>query len=207
MDVKDRRRRRPLGIASAVKAFVAALTVAAAQAGALSADEARRIEAGEVIVTSIAVPGHSLPRTKVDALIQAPPQAVWAIVQDCANYSRTMPRVLVSEELERNGERVHCRSTIDMPFPFGDLVADTDGLHTAFPDGSYKREWKHRSGDFKTNEGSWTVRPHAAGAATFVTYDALMEPNVPLPNWILEWAQTSELPSMIEGLRKQVTTR
>ncbi|MGH7896780.1 MAG: hypothetical protein ACREQQ_02445 [Candidatus Binatia bacterium] len=62
----------------------------------------------------------------------------------------------------------------------GDRLQDqTDAVHTVVPGQSYQREWHHRGGDFKGNEGSWTLVPAAGGTATLATYTALAEPNDP----------------------------
>ena len=193
-----------IAVLAAAIATLAATSVRAQETE--SAEERmQRLDAGEILVTATEVPGRTNPRVHAVAVIQAPPERVWAIVQDCGNYSRTMPRVLDSSEVERDGGNVRCRQTIDMPFPFSDLPLETQSVHTVVPGVSYRREWKLREGEFEVNEGSWTLVPHAGGASTLATYDALMEPKVPLPAWIVNSAAKITLPSMIEGLRKQVT--
>ena len=187
-------------------ALIAALAAAEASAAepALSPDDLRRVEAREIVVTTEPVPGHKLPRTRMVGLIQAPPEKVWAIIQDCNRYAQTMPRTLESHELERNGDRVHCKAKVDMPFPLGDLVSDTEAVHTIEPGVRYERRWTLRGGDFDANEGSWTLEPRDGGAATLVRYQSLFVPKVSIPAWIQKWATTVTMPGMLEGLRKQV---
>ncbi len=209
MGGKDRRRRGPLArvLSAGVAAFVVAiLPGVVAGEPAPSPEELSRLESGEIVLRSRDVAGASLPHVTGIALIEAPPAKLWAIVSDCARFKETMPRTLESQELERNGDHIRCRVLVDMPFPFSDLTAETEAVHTISPDGSFKRAWTHRGGDFRANQGSWTLVPIRSGAATLATYEALMEPNVPIPNWILRQAQQVTLPSMLEGLRKQAVT-
>ncbi|MGH7805430.1 MAG: SRPBCC family protein, partial [Candidatus Binatia bacterium] len=185
-----------------IAALALATAIARAEEPALSADELRRLAAREILTRSEDVPGHKIPRMHAAGVIQAPPEKVWAIIQDCNRYEETMPRTLESDELERDGNRVHCKAKIDMPFPFADLVSETNAVHTIEPGVRWRRQWTHRGGDFDANEGSWTLEPRDGGAATLARYQALFEPKVSLPNWVLSWAQNVTLPKLIEGLRE-----
>ena len=181
--------------------FLAALV---APAIALEADEARRLEAGELGVMRHEVPGRSVPRVEARALVQAPPEKVWPIIADVAHYKDWMPRVLESEVVSREGDEIVSRLVLDMPFPFGDLTSLTTVVHTVEPGRLYKRVWRLRGGDFLENAGSWTLEPHAEGRATRITYEILSEPNVPLPSFILESAQRTSLPELFTRLRDRV---
>ena len=188
---------------AALLPLVLASTSARAADDALSPEDVRRLEAREIIVTTEDVPGHKLPRTRMVGLIQAPPEKVWAIIQDCNRYAQTMPRTLESHELERQGDRVRCKAKVDMPFPFGDLVSDTEAVQTVERGVRYQRKWTLRGGDFEANEGIWTLEPRDGGAATLVRYQSLFVPKVAIPAWIQNWATTVTMPGMLEGLRKQ----
>lgn len=168
-------------------------------------DEIRRLEAGEVLISTEDVPGRSLPRLKGTGLVKASPEKVWAIVADCANYKRTMPRTIESQELAREGDRVRCRLTFDMPFPLSDLWVETESVNTVVEPGlRYRRAWSLRDGDFRENTGSWTLEPNGGGKFTVVTYEALSEPNVPLPRFVVKMLQEITLPDMFAGLRQRL---
>jgi uncharacterized protein YndB with AHSA1/START domain len=180
------------------------LTAIVAMAHAQDADEERRLESGEVLVTTEEVAGRSVPRVRARALVQAPPEKVWSIIADVARYKDWMPRILESEELSREGDEIVVRLRFDMPFPFGDLSSVTAAVYTVEPGRLYKRTWRLRGGDFLENTGSWTLEPHGDGRATHVTYEILSEPNVPLPSFILESAQRTTLPELFTRLRARV---
>ena len=171
---------------------------------ALSTEETRRLEAGEILTSSREVAGYSVPQMKAIGLVKAPPEKVWAVIRECGNYKNTMPRTLESKELARAGNQVRCRVTLDMPFPFQDIWVETESIETVDPGRRYHRAWKLRDGDFRSNTGSWTLEAHGGGASTLVTYEILSEPNIALPQWILKAAQELTLPDLIEGLREQL---
>ncbi len=168
------------------------------------ADAIRRLEAGEVLISTEDVPGRSLPRVKGTGLIKAPPEKVWALVADCANYKHTMPRTIESQELGREGGRVRCRLELDMPFPLSDLWVETESVNTALPGRRYRRAWSLRGGDFRENTGSWTLEPYDGGKLTVVTYEALSEPKVPLPRLVVKRMQEITLPDVFAGLRQRL---
>jgi len=178
------------------------LPVAARAGGEFSGEELRRLEAGEILTWTRPVAGRSVPWMKASGLVDAPPEAVWEIIDDCARYKDTMPHTVESEELERHGGHVLCRATGDMPFPFSDLVTETDAVHTIEPGKLYRREWKQRSGDFAVNEGRWTLEPWRDGSCTLATYEALTQPKIALPDVILRFGTRTALPEMIAALRK-----
>jgi hypothetical protein len=182
---------------------------AAAHAGdaELSAEERQRLEAGEILTWTAPVAGRSVPSTKAVGVVDAPPAAVWPIIDECARYEDTMPSTLDSEELERQGDHVRCRGVGDLPFPFSDLPTETDAIHTVEPGKLYRREWKQRSGDFNANEGRWTLVPWGDGSKTLATYEAMTEPKMAMPDFILRWATESVLPEMIATLREHAKAR
>ena len=75
-----------------------------------------RLDRGEVLIATEPVAGSALPRVCVDAVIEAPPERVWPLIDNTNGYTSTMPAVKRVEELSRqaegDGERVLVRLTI-----------------------------------------------------------------------------------------------
>lgn len=166
-------------------------------------DRAARLERGDIIVTATPVEGSDVPMAMVEALIEAPPEDIWAVVSDCGRYQKTMPRIAKSELLKREGNVVHCRVTADMPFPFGDLTSTTRGVETVVPGQRWAREWDLVKGDYVTNRGSWELTPWKADAKrTHVRYRIQAEPKLALPQSLINAAQKNALPDVIERLRE-----
>ncbi len=164
-----------------------------------------RLATGEVIVSSKAVPGSDAPVVTAMAVIDAAPQAVWALISKCADYKRTMVRTLASKEIWRKGNKIRCRVTVDLPFPLSDLTATTDAVHTVKKGKKWERKWALVEGDYKRNTGSWTLAPfNGAATRTLVIYRVHAEPKVAIPAGIRRAAQRKSLPNLIEHLRKQL---
>jgi len=159
---------------------------------------------GDILVETVPVPGSNIPRAVLHAVIEAPPARIWAVVSDCSNYKKNMPRIAESQQLKREGDDVTCRIVADMPFPLSNTTNISRAHHTV-ADGVYKREWKMVEGDYKSNEGSWVVAPlDPAGTRSLVVYTIHIVPTTPVPGFMMAMGTKQTLPGMIHGLRKQM---
>lgn len=179
-----------------------ALLVVGLSAPAVAQDA--RLDKGEIIVSTTPVSGSDIPKVVVKGVIEAPPEKVWRIVENCQNYHRTMPRVEKSEKVKVEGNEVTCRVEIDLPFPLSNLTATTLGIHTEKPD-RYLRKWSLIEGDYKFNTGSWDLTWFKGDPnRTMVVYTVHAEPKNVVPDWMRERAQKSSMPGVIERLREEV---
>jgi ribosome-associated toxin RatA of RatAB toxin-antitoxin module len=175
---------------------------------AAAASVKERLSQGEIIVKSQSVPGSDTPKLTVTAVIESAPQAVWHIVDRCADYKKTMIRTVESEELSRKGTKVRCRVTVDLPFPLSDITAITEATHTVVPDKKYMRVWQLEKGDYHRNSGSWTLVPFdKTGLRTLVVYRVHAEPKIPIPSSIQKLGQKRSLPRLMENLREQLAKK
>ena len=127
------------------------------------------------MITTQKIEGSSMPAATVRAIIDAPPDEVWPILIDCANYKNSMPRIVDSEAVSKTGDArkgvTQCKVTADMPFPISDLVSTTEAIHHV--EGThYERTWSLLKGDYKSVTGSWVLDP--IGGVAFVD-EALAE--------------------------------
>ena len=60
-------------------------------------------------------------------------------------------------------------------------------------------------GDLKSLAGTWRLQPIRDGRATRLSYDARIDPGVPLPDFLVQGAIESELRDTLAGLRREVT--
>jgi ribosome-associated toxin RatA of RatAB toxin-antitoxin module len=170
-------------------------------ADALGADRwERALSRGEVLVESKAAV------VVVKAVVEAAPERVWALVSRCGRYPRTMERIKAARELSRKADRVVCRVTVDMPFPYSDLTATTRAVHSEDrAHQRFSRRWDQIEGDYKVNRGSWELSPfNGDKRRTLVIYRAEAVPRAWVPDWIRTTAQRRSLPRMIERIRRLV---
>ena len=62
-------------------------------------------------------------------------------------------------------------------------------------------------GDLKKLQGSWRLVPRNGGAATDVTYNADVDPGVPLPGALLRSAIQSDVADVLSALQRESETR
>lgn len=169
---------------------------AAAQAPQFSPAEKTRLERGEILVKSAEAQGDGIAG-RAAAVVRAAPDEVWTIVNDCARFKAFMPRTVDSQVLA-GGK--HCKVEISMPFPFSNLWSETKVEHVYLDGGGRRRAWTLVRGTYKKVEGSWTVWPWGEGH-TLLLYVIEADPDVPVPNAILQSAQASSLPDMYQAVR------
>jgi hypothetical protein len=169
-------------------------------------DVDKRLAAGEVFVSTEAVPGSEVPRIKMKAVIDAPPEQVWAIIDDCGNYEKTMPNIAASKELarDRDAGTVVCRTTASLPFPLPNLTGETMGTISVEPGVRYSRSWRFLRGDYNTNTGGWVLTPFKGDPKrTYAEYQLHTDPKIHIPQTFIISATKSKFPGIIHRLREE----
>lgn len=186
-------------------ASVIVLSILLMASGARADDERRALlNRKEILVETRDIEGASLPEATVTAVLDAPPEKVWAIVEKCADYAKTMPRIKESRELSRDGDAIRCAVKFGSPWPLKDLEAVTLATHEVKP-GRWSRSWTLEAGDYDRNEGSWTLTPFdEEGTRTLAVYRIVSEPHISVPDSVKKMAIRRGLPDLIKTLRKQV---
>ncbi len=170
----------------------------------VSAQDAR-LAKGEVIIKTTEVKGEDIPKVIATAVINAPMEKVWSLIEKCENYEKTMMNVKLAQELSRKGNKIRCKTIIDLPWPLSDLTAITDAVHVIKPGEVYTRSWKLVSGDFDFNDGSWTLKSFKGDPnKTLIVYRVHVKPHTSIPDSVKSAAQKSTLPDLFEHLRKQL---
>ena len=171
--------------------------------GKAPAEDVRRtrLDRGDVLLEKHSLPDSDIPEVTVTAVIDSPPERVWPIIDHCGNYMHTMLHIAISKELTRVGPIVRCESTVSLAWPLPDLHAITRAVHTPGPD-KWVRAWKMETGDYKVNEGSWTLTVWAPGK-TLAEYRMHSEPNVSIPGFVQDIVANSVMPDLMNKLRAE----
>ena len=184
-----------------------ALALLLAAAGASAADAPDEIKTWTEPETSGA------PTYIAEGIVAATPAQVWSLVSKCADYTKNMPSISASQELSRSGDESSqwsavCEVTADAPFPFSDLTSVSRATMTVdAKSGGYTRTWTLLRGDYEVNDGSWSLVPVDGGAKTRVTYRIHVKPKLPLPDSLIQSAQGTRLPQVIQLLRDRTAQR
>jgi ribosome-associated toxin RatA of RatAB toxin-antitoxin module len=173
----------------------------------VAAVAARAVEAPGEIKTWTEPETAGAPTYVAEGVVAASPAQVWALVSRCADYVKNMPSIAASKELSRSGDESSqftavCEVTADVPFPFSDLTSVSRATMTVdAKSGGYQRSWTLIRGDYDVNDGSWSLVPLDGGAKTKVTYRIHVKPKTSLPDSVIQAAQASRLPEVIQYLR------
>lgn len=190
-------------------ALLAALLAGAAHAGPpkLSADDLSELRDGDVVVRDRKPTNDEGFAAQAIGLVNFPPEKVWPVITDCANYHKFMPRTAKSEVRGETDGGHLCFVEIEMPALFDNLWSLVDAKNTANPDGSYRRHWIFKKGTYRRNIGSWELFPQEGGAKTLLVYTIDVNPDVSLPDWVLSMAQSGTLPDLFEAIGDEVKRR
>ncbi len=156
------------------------------------------LPAGEVTIASKAMPNTGIPQLLLHTVLAAPPAKIWAVVDDCAGYRRTMPRIKEARELSRTPTAILCEMTVDMPFPFDDLVSVTESVPTLQP-GRWYRAFRQLRGDYLKNEGYWLLTP-CGTESTLVEYQLHAVLPGAIPDVLVRRGQPNALRDMVRRI-------
>jgi len=147
--------------------------------------------------------------------VNAPPDAVFAVVTDVEAHPRFMPFIKESRIIQRLGPNdVLVYQVISPP-----LVSNRDAvLHVVTTPGSsptsiWRSSWTavpdalpERSGHVRLRiaEGTWLLEPLDGGTRTHVTYTALTNVGGSIPSWMSNSSSLSVLKTMYDAIRRRV---
>jgi uncharacterized protein YndB with AHSA1/START domain len=165
-----------------------------------------QLEAGEVLVEMVEIPGSDLREGVVRRVLDAPPERVFRAVRDPAHYAEFMPFVTASRATGRPGE---WELSLDLPWPSPDerfRITVTDSIG-AGPRGEplWRSSWRlvPGSGDVVENGGDWTLAAFTPGR-TLVTLRMRNDAGPPVPLGLQERGTRESLPWVLDGLRQHV---
>jgi ribosome-associated toxin RatA of RatAB toxin-antitoxin module len=165
----------------------------------LSPHEERRLQRGEVIV-HVEQTGDRIKRTLVTGLIDAPPAAVYPIYTDFESYPELFKSARSSEILKRDGNVLTCKVVMDFPWPLGSRWVSNytylDPANTSFT-------FKKFEGSVKIYEGALVIMPEGK-ARSRVIYTAKVDPDLPVPAWLVSRIQVHYFPMAILRVREKV---
>ena len=169
-----------------------------------SADEEQRLIDGDFIINKMKPTGGSGVAFRAFALVSLPVAQVWPVVRDCQYFKDFMPRTKKSELRQKQGQTAVCFVEVSMPFPFKNLWSNVKSVESKDEMGGHTRRWTLIDGTYQHNTGRWTVAPWKDNASTsLLIYEVDVNPNVALPSFIIQKAQTGTLPGLFDAIRKR----
>ena len=166
----------------------------------------KRVREGKIDVSFKSMPGGDMPSVLAFGVVKAPLSKVWAMITDCGRYHLTMPSVKDSALLSGSVKagKMRCKIIADLPWPLDDLTSIVDVKIEVNQSGVHTRSWSLVEGDYKRNEGSWTLTPIDGGASTLLRYQLYVEPNTRVPDFLKRQAQKIKIPGLFKAIRAHV---
>jgi ribosome-associated toxin RatA of RatAB toxin-antitoxin module len=167
----------------------------------LTADEARRVDAREIVIRAALDSGQRRGTVRAAVKILAPPAVVFQVMGSCADAVQYVPHL----RLCRVRERAHDGSSqlVDQEIDFGWYAPRLKWTFRADFVRDQSITFRQVGGDFKQNYGLWEFEAVDGGAGTLLRYRATIDPPGYVPNWLARSTFKRELPQMLTDLRKR----
>lgn len=165
----------------------------------LSADEERRLQKGEIVVR-VEDTGEPIKKTLVTGLIAAPPEVVYPIYSDFGSYTELFKSTRSSEVIKRDGDLLTCKVVIDFPWPLGTRWVTN---HTTMDPETTSFTFRKFEGTVRVYEGALKILPEGKSKSR-VIYTAKVDPDLPLPAWLINVVQAHYFPMAIQRVRDKV---
>lgn len=134
-------------------------------------------------------------RVRASIRIDAPPAAVWAVLSDCARAARIVPylkscRIVARDSAGKWDVREHVINPPLLPTIRTTVRNDFDAPR--------RMSFRLISGDVRASDGTWTLK--AEGARTLLSYDALVAPSFPVPQFLVSHSLKNDVPQMLQAI-------
>ena len=137
-------------------------------------------------------------RASID--IAASPAIVWSVITDCARMPRIMPnlescRIVKHDAGGKWDVREHVINWAVLLPKIRTLVRNTYDV-------GRRLMFKRVGGDMRISEGEWKLEPMANARATRLSYNALVAPDFPVPQFMVEQAVNTDMPNLLRAIQK-----
>lgn len=172
----------------------------------LSNDQIERLNRGEILVELIEA---RVPVGDAIGVIDAPPAAVAAIIEDYDRHDEIFADTSLSEVVGQEGQYTLQHGITDTPWPMADREwtlrawtgpMEVEGMQVLVSTWDYVPD----SGNLVDTEGYYLFIPWGDdGSKTLFRYHMMVDLGTWLPDFLLEWSTESMLPNQVQALRDQ----
>lgn len=165
----------------------------------LTPDEARKVDAGEIVIRAALDAGQRRGTVRAAVKIDAPPSVVFQVMETCADAVRYVPHLRVCRVRDRAPDG--SSQLVEQEIDFGWYAPRLKWVFRAEFVKDESITFRQVAGDFKQNYGVWEFEAIDAGARTLLRYRATIDPPGYVPNWLARSTFKRELPQMLTDLR------
>ena len=180
--------------------------------GALAQDWELREEQDGIRVSTRPVPGSGIAAFRGEARVEAPLEAIVAVLMKAEDYPQWFPDCPTARELSRDGDVQVRYAVTSAPWPVDprdavyryevtrDAAAGSARIQVdVLPDAHPEQDGHVR---VREAEGRWTLTPD--GDATQIVWEMHLEPGGALPDWLINARVVDTPMGALRGLREQV---
>lgn len=161
----------------------------------LSEADRRRLEAGELLVTSERKSDRA--RAQAIGLVDAPPDVVWDVITDYDGYREFMPMTVESRVERVDG------NAVDLFMELKVLVKRIRyRIRLVLDPAARTVDWEKIDGDLKGNDGSWRLAAYESGR-TLATYSVRLEIGFFVPAVIADRLTKGSFPALFKAVRER----
>jgi len=164
---------------------------------------AQRLAQGQIIQRSSSEGKDA--RIQAAVRIDAPPQAVWATLKDCAHAPSFIPGLKRCQRLAAAPDGSW--EIIEHVVKYSWLMPTIHSIFRADYHAPRRIDFRRVGGDLKSEQGTWSLEPGDAGASTLVEYDVAIDPGFWIPQTVIKHTLRKELPEVLAALRARVEQR
>jgi ribosome-associated toxin RatA of RatAB toxin-antitoxin module len=177
----------------------------------LTDEQRTALDKGEILVHLAAIKDTPVKKATAIALVDAPPEQVFAVLTDYNEFTRFMPYCKKVKLQKRKDEKSWVRFELDFPWPIGDrhyVLQMTDRREEVAGTPVLVSRWTYEpdSGNINDSKGSWELIAYGP-KRSFVRYTVFTDPGGSVPNWAGNMATEVAVPKVIQGLRERAKTK
>jgi hypothetical protein len=169
-------------------------------AAALTAASTIRAAAGNPVVHVETDEKANAAHVRATIDIAAPPPVVWAVITDCVRSAHIIPN-LESRRIVKHDAGGHWDVREHIINWSALLPKLRTVVRTSYELG-HRMLFKRVDGDMRVSEGEWRVEPMANAKATRLYYNALVAPNFPVPEFLVERTVHADLPNLLHAIER-----
>jgi len=154
----------------------------------------RRLNDGEIVLLE-ADSDQSGGSARVQALVLAPAESVWAVITSCEQSFVFVDGLKSCDVIEDRGDRALVHQIVKK----GWLVPRQDFVFESVREPYGEIRFNLVEGSLKEMEGKWRFKETAQGL--LLDYEIRVRPSLPVPGFIVSWVMRREMPDLIACIR------
>lgn len=163
-------------------------------------EQLSQLKDGKILVYVQRSNGQQKGMVEALVLIDAPAELIWKIMTDCPGAPTFMPGLKACKVLDAGKSWEIIRHEVKWIWFFPRLSY----VFRADYQLNRRIDFVRIKGDLREMRGSWRLFPLNESGQTIIRYEVYLDPSFFIPQWLVERSLMTDLPDMMDALRKKV---